>query len=108
MDDCKHNWMFVNGLTKRLRCQRCAAMTFNLNLIDKEEDEEFERIEREQAQGWRKRQMEKFEEGFGTARKDYEFNRSLVLEEVAQEFEKMTVFGDTAQSFAIFVRGMKR
>ena len=32
--------------------------------------------------------------------------RNLVLEEVAKEFDKMP-FGDTAQSFAAFVRGMK-
>jgi hypothetical protein len=32
----------------------------------------------------------------------------MVLEEVAQEFEKMLAFGDTASSFAAFVRGMKR
>jgi hypothetical protein len=33
--------------------------------------------------------------------------RNKTLEEVAQEFEKMKVFGDTAQSFATFVRNMK-
>ena len=33
--------------------------------------------------------------------------RNLVLEEVAREFDKMKAFGDTAQSFATFVRGMK-
>jgi hypothetical protein len=32
--------------------------------------------------------------------------RNEVLEEVAREFDKMP-FGDTAQSFAAFVRGMK-
>ena len=32
--------------------------------------------------------------------------RNLVLEEVAKEFDQMP-FGDTAQSFATFVRGMK-
>ena len=25
---CKHNWNFVDGLTKRIRCTRCAAMKF--------------------------------------------------------------------------------
>lgn len=35
-------------------------------------------------------------------------SRNDVLEEVAAEFDKMKVFGDTAQSFAMFVRGMKR
>lgn len=33
--------------------------------------------------------------------------RNKVLEEVAKEFEKMP-FGDTAASFACFVRGMKK
>ena len=33
--------------------------------------------------------------------------RNDTLEEVAKEFEKMKNFGDTAQSFAIFVRIMK-
>lgn len=34
-------------------------------------------------------------------------HRNEVLEEVAKEFEKMP-FGDTAASFAVFVRGMKK
>ena len=34
--------------------------------------------------------------------------RNEVLEEVAKEFDKMKVFGVTAESFAAFVRGMKR
>jgi uncharacterized surface protein with fasciclin (FAS1) repeats len=34
--------------------------------------------------------------------------RNETLEEVAKEFEKMKAFGDTAASFAAFVRGMKR
>ena len=33
--------------------------------------------------------------------------RNTVLEEVALEFDKMP-FGDTAQSFAAYVRGLKR
>ena len=33
--------------------------------------------------------------------------RNEVLEEVALEFEKMKNFGDTASSFASFVRGLK-
>jgi len=35
-------------------------------------------------------------------------DRNEVLEEVAAEFDKMKVLGDTAASFAAFVRGMKR
>ena len=34
--------------------------------------------------------------------------RNDVLEEVAREIEKLKVFGDTAASFAVFVRDMKR
>ena len=33
--------------------------------------------------------------------------RNHVLEEVAQEFDKMKAFGTTGESFASFVRGMK-
>ena len=42
--------------------------------------------------------------------KDYVFpaTRNEVLEEVAAEFDKMKSLGDTAASFAAFVRGMKR
>jgi hypothetical protein len=34
--------------------------------------------------------------------------RNDTLEEVAKEFDKMSAFGDTAASFAVFVRAMKR
>ena len=34
--------------------------------------------------------------------------RNDVLEEVAKEFDKMKALGDTAASFAIFVRDMKK
>jgi hypothetical protein len=42
--------------------------------------------------------------------KDYimPVDRNNVLEEVAQEFDKMKAFGDTAASFAVFVRNMKK
>ena len=42
--------------------------------------------------------------------KDYVMpvDRNDVLEEVAREFDKMKAFGDTAASFAAFVRDMKR
>jgi hypothetical protein len=36
------------------------------------------------------------------------YKRNEVLEEVALEFDKMKAFGDTAASFAAFVRNMKR
>ena len=35
-------------------------------------------------------------------------DRNDVLEVVAREIEKLKVFGDTAASFAVFVRDMKR
>lgn len=54
--------------------------------------------EYEKAMGWRKRQMV-LQQLQNSVRND-------TLEEVAKEFEKMP-FGDTAQSFATFVRGMK-
>ena len=58
----------------------------------------------EKAMGWRKRQMV-------TSQVDrnevIEKIRSDTLEEVAREFDKMKPFGDTAQSFATFVRNMK-
>ena len=34
-------------------------------------------------------------------------SRNDVLEEVAREFDKMKAFGDTAASFAAFVRNLK-
>ena len=34
--------------------------------------------------------------------------RNQILEEVAKEFDKMKAFGTTAESFAIFVRNMKK
>jgi hypothetical protein len=42
--------------------------------------------------------------------KEYEVastTRNEVLEEVAKEFDKMKAFGDTAASFAAFVRDLK-
>jgi predicted methyltransferase MtxX (methanogen marker protein 4) len=35
------------------------------------------------------------------------YERNAVLEEVAKEFDHMTSLGDTAASFAAYVRGMK-
>ena len=54
--------------------------------------------EAEMAMGWRKRQMvlQQLEDSV----------RNDTLEEVAKEFEKMP-FGDTAASFAKYVRDMK-
>ena len=41
-------------------------------------------------------------------REEIETKRNDTLEEVALEFDKMKAFGDTAASFAAFVRGMKK
>jgi hypothetical protein len=76
------------------------------------EDEEFERIEREQ-----KRIIETQEalrEEMRLANKYFDlaydnFKRNQVLEEVAQEIEKFKGFGeDTIASFTIYIRGMKK
>jgi len=57
----------------------------------------------EKALGWRKRQMIKGQITNEVTRKI----RNDALEEVAREFDKMKPFGDTAQSFATYVREMK-
>lgn len=49
--------------------------------------------------GWRKRQVNEVAEKI----------RNDSIEEVAKEIEKMTVFGkDTIDSFAVYIREMKR
>jgi uncharacterized protein (DUF1919 family) len=54
--------------------------------------------------GWRKRQMVEAQiDDVYVSRSQ----RNQVLEEVAKEFDKMP-FGDTAASFAAFVRGLKK
>jgi hypothetical protein len=57
----------------------------------------------ERALGWRKRQMiqRQLDPISNKIRND-------ALEEVAKEFDKMKPFGDTAQSFATYVRMMKK
>jgi hypothetical protein len=57
----------------------------------------------EKALGWRKRQMilKQLDPVSNKIRND-------ALEEVAKEFDKMKPFGDTAQSFATYVRMMKK
>ena len=68
-------------------------------MIHTEEDDEFARIEHEAEM--RKGQPYHFDIFVSPSQ------RNQVLEEVAKEFEKMKAFGDTAHSFAAFVRGMK-
>jgi len=57
----------------------------------------------EKALGWRKRQMIQADLSH-----DLTNIRNQVLEEVAQEFDKMKNGGDTSASFAVYVRSMKR
>ena len=70
--------------------------------------------------GWRKKQIQERismnEEDYQAVRKvlldtleQLDDKRNDTLEEVAQEFEKLTIaFGDTAASFAQYVREMKK
>ena len=73
----------------------------------KEEDDEFERVKRENAM----REVQRL--GQEIEGQPYYFDvyvspsqRNKVLEEVALHFDKMP-FGDTGQSFAAYVRGLK-
>lgn len=64
------------------------------------EDEAFEEMEK--ALGWRKRQIVQKQLSV-----EENILRNETLEEVAVEFDKMP-FGDTASSFASYVRSLKR
>jgi hypothetical protein len=55
-------------------------------------------IQEYESSGWRKRQI---------SNREATNVRNATLEEVAQEFDKMKSLGDTAASFAAYVRGMK-
>jgi hypothetical protein len=68
-------------------------------MIHTDEDDEFERIEHENAM--RSGQPYHFDIFVSPSQ------RNQVLEEVAQELAKLP-FGDTAASFSIFVRNMKK
>lgn len=68
-------------------------------MIQTAEDDEFDRIEHENAM---KNGQPYYYDIFVSVSQ-----RNQVLEEVAKEFDKMP-FGDTAASFAIFVRNMKK
>ena len=63
-----------------------------------DEDDEFDRIEHENQMRGQPYHFEVFVSPS---------QRNQVLEEVAKEFDKMKAFGDTAQSFATFVRDLK-
>jgi hypothetical protein len=73
-------------------------------MIKSYEDEEFERIERENKPK---------SSGMDCCTYDCTQGRNCpvrnkTLDEVAHEFDLMKAFGTTAQSFASFVRGMKK
>ena len=68
-------------------------------MIHTDEDDEFERIEHENAM--KTGQPYHYDVFVSPSQ------RNTVLEEVAKEFEKMP-FGDTSASFACFVRNMKK
>jgi hypothetical protein len=63
-----------------------------------DEDDEFDRIEHENQMRGQPYHFEVFVSPS---------QRNQVLEEVAKEFDKMKAFGNTAQSFATFVRDLK-
>ena len=80
-----------------------------------EEDEEFNRIEREATMRRPKRDDDDDIQDYVDTAKERMFAitfqqvvRNQTLEEVAKEFDKMKSLGDTAASFAAYVRNMKK
>lgn len=71
------------------------------------EDEAFEELERKQTSAETIRFRDAFPKEY-TIHDILPVSRNETLEEVALEFDKMTSLGDTAASFAAFVRGMKK
>jgi hypothetical protein len=69
-------------------------------MIHTDEDDEFERIAHEAEM--KKGQPYHYDVYVSPSQ------RNTVLEEVAKEFDAMKPFGDTAASFAAFVRNMKK
>jgi len=69
-------------------------------MIHTDEDDEFDRIEHENAM--KSGQPYHYDVFVSPSQ------RNQVLEEVAKEFDAMKPFGDTAQSFATYVRMMKK
>lgn len=71
------------------------------------EDEAFEELERKQTSAETIRFRDAFPKEY-TIHDILPVSRNETLEEVALEFDKMTALGDTAASFAAFVRAMKK
>ena len=76
----------------------CPNISTGENMIHTEEDDEFSRIEHENAM---KGQPYHFDIYVSPSQ------RNVVLEEIAQELAKLP-FGDTASSYACFVRSLKK
>jgi len=76
------------------------------------EDEEFERIEREQKRIIETQQALREELAHASKAFDIAYNnfvRNQAIEEVAQEIEKFKTFGaDTISSFASYIRSLKK
>jgi len=73
-----------------------------------EEDEAFNDVEKHSNLG---KQILRANKSSGMDCCTYDWNcpvRNKTLDEVAHEFSLMKSFGDTAQSFAAYVRGMKK
>jgi hypothetical protein len=67
-----------------------------------------EAVSGEKFEAWRQEKIKEIsEERVGLKDAYQRESRNNVLEEVAKEFDNMKVFGDTAASFAAFVRNMK-
>ena len=63
----------------------------------------------EKFEAWRQEKIKEIsEERVGLKDAFQRESRNDVLEEVAREFDNMKMFGDTAASFAAFVRNMKK
>ena len=77
----------------------CPNISTGENMIHTEEDDEFSRIEHENA--IKSGQPYCFDIYVSPSQ------RNVVLEEIAQELAKLP-FGDTASSYACFVRNLKR
>ena len=71
----------------------------------KEEDEAFNEVEKQSNLG--KQILREIGQPYHFDTYVSPSQRNHVLEEVAQEFDKMKSFGTTAESFATFVRNMK-
>jgi len=68
-------------------------------MIHTDEDDEFERIDRENAMKGRRYQYDVYVSPS---------QRNTVLEEVAKAFDAMKNGGDTTASFAVYVRSLKK